>query len=157
MLLMVNSTHTGSGPVQGTSWWLSQISRSKATRGRFCASQVVWLMKPFGMLDSWFKISTAVYIIKIFWASGIGLVSGSPFAPCRSYRLTFVRFLRGFRIRDSEERTKDWVGVRAKFGRKLRYLSSLDIRRRGRKKPAAFKLTPYLTRQQFQYQYLLLT
>lgn len=130
MLLMVNSTHPGSGPVQGTSWWWSQVSRSRASSGRLCASQVVWLIKPFGILASWFSISIAVYIIKCFWASGSRLVSGIPFAPRRLKELTSVWLFGVCRISDSVERRKDWVGVRAKLGRK-KYLMLLDAKKRG--------------------------
>jgi hypothetical protein len=63
--------------------------------------------------------------MKAFWASGNGLVSESPFASRRLNRRTSVWLFGGCRVAESVDRRKDWVGVRAKFGRK-KYLSRLD-------------------------------
>ena len=85
-------------------------------------------MNPFGLLDSWFKISIEVYIMNFFPAAGSGSESVSPLNPRRSAFTIPVFLLADCFVADSDDSRNDCVGVRAKLGRK-KYLCSHQTRR----------------------------
>jgi hypothetical protein len=65
--------------------------------------------------------------MKVFSGAGRGFVSSGPINWRRSNRLMSVVLTSGCRPLDSAARRNDWIGVRAKFGRKKNLPASVHI------------------------------
>ena len=74
ILLTTMSTHFGSFPVHGTSWFLSHCSRSSAKSGKGGVSwtfQEVSFIRPFGLLRSKVEVMTLAKTF-ITWSASAG-------------------------------------------------------------------------------------